>query len=127
MFFSLVAACEPRVLPSRGLEVDLSVAETTPVEVAAIADEVFLANGFSVLGKGGYEELTNQHLTMSYSHPRGTLGSVGLNNDEFVPIRINVRTERWNEEANDLFEQLALTLESHWPGSVQKEPIPMKK
>lgn len=127
MLFTLVAACKPRILPSRGLEVDLSIAKTTSAEVAGIADEFFQANGFSTLGKGGYEELTNKRLVLGYSHTNGIRAHVGLDHDKSVPIRINVRSEYWNPEANNLFEQLALTLESHWPGSVQKEPIPVEK
>ena len=124
ILFSLVAACEGRILPSRAMVVDLSVTEANREEVAALADGFFRARGFVLSGRDGYEVLTDQHLSNRYSHPGGIGASVSWRNDEEVYIRINTEADRWNSEANDLFERLASRLDAQWPDAVQKERIP---
>lgn len=82
-------------------------------------------NEFSRLDQDGYEELSPHSTILGYHGMGETQVSVDLGHARMVYIRINVRTEHWNEEADALFEELAAALDLHWPNSVQKEPSPL--
>lgn len=119
-----VAGCEPRLLPSRGMTVDVAVAETQFDEVVSVVVTFLRENSFTAVGGDGYEVLSGRSLVISYERPNEYQIAIGLAEVKTIEIRMNSRAERWDDDANAVFDGLAETLESRWPGAVKKQPSP---
>lgn len=122
---SSIIGCESRVLPSRGLIIDLEAAGVDNHDVTTSIIDFLQINKFSLVNtKDGYEELSRSSTLLEYKDGEETRISIDLNNAQEVYVRMNVRTKQWNEEADVLFEKLVTALEVHWPNAVRKEPAP---
>jgi hypothetical protein len=120
----VLGGCWGKPWPSRGLTVDLKLANASYAEVVKGVDEFLIAQKFRSAGKGGYDAINNTSIILDYEGPDRLFVSVGpdgtrdLSRVEKVFISFNQDQGSFSSQSNQFFEAMVSTLESRWPRSV---------
>jgi len=109
--------CYGPTWPSRGL----SITGAPTAEVVAVSESVLIANGFKNIGDDGRDKIVGGKNTLYFKRGENLLVVISMDRNNVVPIRINHRHGSSLNEANQIYDLLAIALEERWRGAVVKE------
>jgi hypothetical protein len=121
-----ILACYGPVSPSRGMVVSLRTSGPSIIDLNNVIAIELGARGFVDAGQDGRDAINNRTTAVYFHGPEkiSVFEEIDLPNE--VPIRVRQAAKTFTPSANRIFEDLAVAIETRWPGSVVREPGPTK-
>jgi hypothetical protein len=108
------------------MTIDLSTSGAKAIEVKEVIASELLRRGFVDIGDSGRDKIDGQKTSFNFEGPNDLLVFVEVDRLAEVPIRVSQNRANFSPEAQELFNALASVIETRWPNSVKREPLPTK-
>lgn len=105
------------------MTVDLELAKSTHTDVTKFTANFLTEHKFVYAGKGGYDAIRNTNTVLDLSGPNGLVASIGSDRKGGILVSLDQDRPAFTLDAQQIFDEMASTLESKWPGAVVRQPI----